>query len=138
MVICNEKREILFLGKTRNGKMHDKKMSDMENLKFRKGTVLLQDSGYVGYMPKNVVVMMPIKKPKGKNLTKIQKKKNHKISSKRVLIENVICGIKIMRIAKDKCRSSCSKNRDESIFLAAAMHNFRVKKRKNKSKINQI
>lgn len=118
--------------------MHDKKMSDIENLKFPKGTKLLQDLGYVGYLPKNVIVMMPIKKPKGKFLTQKQKKINQKISSKRVLIENVICGIKIMRIVKDKCRSNDKNFRDEAMFLATGMHNFRVKKKKNKSKINQI
>ena len=114
--------------------MHDKKMSDIENLKFPKGTKLLQDTGYLGYMPKNVEVMMPIKKPKGKNLTQKQKDKNRKFSSERVLIENVIGSIKIMRIAKEKCRSSSPKIRDEFMFLATSMHNFRVKKRKNKWK----
>lgn len=118
--------------------MHDKKMSDIENLKFPRGTKLLQDTGYLGYVPRNVEIMIPKKKPKGGFLTQKEKDKNRKFSSKRVLIENVICGIKIMRIAKEKCRSCSLKNRDEFMFLATSMHNFRVKNRKNKWKINQI
>lgn len=119
-----------------NGKVHDKKMIDMENLKYSKGITLFQDLGYLGYKPRNVEVVMPIKKKKGKKLTDIEKLKNREISSKRVLVEHVICGIKIMKIVKDKCRSSDKNFRDDAMFLAVSMHNFRVKKRKNKCKIN--
>ncbi len=63
---------------------------------------LLQDTGYQGYNPKNITIIMPTKKPKGKELTQEQKDKNKEISSKRVLIEHAIGGVKILRIVKDE------------------------------------
>ena len=49
---------------------------------------------------------MPTKKTKGKELTQKQKDNNKEIFSKRVLIEHVIGGVKILRIIKDEQRSN--------------------------------
>jgi len=47
---------------------------------------------------------MPTKKPKGKELTNVQKQENRKISSFRILVEHAICGVKKCRIVKDRFR----------------------------------
>lgn len=43
-------------------------------------------------------VIMPKKKPKGRELTKLQKEKNKKISRFRVKIENAFAGVKRLRV----------------------------------------
>lgn len=103
-LISDKNKTILYLSKAYNGTTHDKKLADEENLVFPEGfeIELLQDTGYQGYNPKNITIIMPTKKPKGKELTQEQKDKNKEISSKRVLIEHAIGGVKILRIVKDE------------------------------------
>ena len=53
----------------------------------------------------NACVMMPKKKPRGKELTGEEKAQNKVISSIRVRVEHAIGGIKRMRITTDKFRN---------------------------------
>ncbi len=126
-VIGNDKREVIYLSQTYEGKVHDKKICDEEELLFPDGIILYQDSGYQGFKPEGVEVKMPAKKPRGKDLTSEQKEENRKLSSKRVLIEHVNCGIKRCRIVKDIFRSWAWEWRDMVMLLACGLHNFRVK-----------
>jgi hypothetical protein len=87
---------------------------------------LLQDTGYQGYAPKNITIIMPTKKPKGKELTQEQKDKNKEISSKRVLIEHVIGGVKILRIVKDEIRIYKETTRNLVMKTACAIHNLKI------------
>ena len=105
-LISDKNKTILYLSKAYNGTTHDKKLADEENLVFPEGfeIELLQDTGYQGYTPENITIIMPTKKPKGKELTQEQKDKNKEISSKRVLIEHAIGGVKILRMVKDEIR----------------------------------
>jgi hypothetical protein len=63
-------RRILFLSKTYDGSVHDKKICDEQPLNFPKGITLWQDTGFLGHCPEGVNIRMPSKKPKGKELTK--------------------------------------------------------------------
>jgi hypothetical protein len=128
-VIGNDKREVIYLSQTYEGKVHDKKICDEEELLFPDGIILYQDSGYQGFKPDGVEVKMPVKKPRGKDLTSEQKEENRKLSSKRVLIEHINCGIKRCRIVKDIFRSWICEWRDTVMLLACGLHNFRVKSR---------
>ena len=114
------------MSKTYEGKKHDKKICDEQNFEFPDGIELFQDLGYVGNAPENVVVKMPIKKPKGGELTDDQKEYNKKISSERILIEHVIRGVKIFRIVGDKFRSWKKRWRDLVMILACGLYNFRI------------
>ena len=87
---------------------------------------LLQDTGYQGYNPKNITIIMPTKKPKGKELTQEQKDKNKEISSKRVLIEHAIGGVKILRIVKDEIRIYKETTRNLVMKTACAIHNLKI------------
>lgn len=126
-MIGNDKKEVIYLSQTYEGKVHDKKICDEEELFFPNGIILYQDCGYQGLKPDGVDVRMPTKKPKGKDLTKEQKEENRLLSSKRVLIEHVNCGIKRCRIVKDIFRSWINEWRDMVMLLACGLHNFRVK-----------
>jgi hypothetical protein len=127
-IISDENKVILYLSKAYNGTTHDKKIADEENLVFpeNSGIELLQDTGYQGYSPKNVKIIMPTKKNKGKELSEEQKIKNKKISSKRVLIEHAIGGVKILRIIKDEIRIYKEATRNIVMKIACAIHNLKI------------
>jgi hypothetical protein len=65
----------------------------------------LVDSGYTGIKKIHNRSRLPKKSSKKKPLTKQDKKDNQKISSERVLNENVIGVIKRFRIVNDKYRN---------------------------------
>ena len=129
-LICDENKKILYLSKAYNGAVHDKKIADQEHLVFPKGLAieLLQDTGYQGYTPENITVIMPTKKPKRKELTLEQKDKNKEISSKRVKIEHAIGGVKILRIIKDEIRIYKEATRNLIMKIACAIHNLKMSK----------
>lgn len=126
-LLAGKDRKVLYLSQTYEGSVHDKKIADEANIEFGKTVELLQDSGFQGYTPRNAVVVMPVKKPRGKELTDAQKQENKTKASQRVLVEHAIGGIKIWRIVKDKIRSYRHKLRDEVMLIACGLHNFKIK-----------
>jgi hypothetical protein len=66
---------------------------------------MLADSGYQGLKKLHDQSELPKKNTKKKPLTKEDKKQNHEISSRRVLIENVIRKVKIFKIMSEKYRN---------------------------------
>lgn len=65
----------MWLSKTYDGSVHDKKIMDEQPLSLPSGTTLWQDTGFIGHKPGNVTINMPTKKPKGKQLSDNQKMK---------------------------------------------------------------
>lgn len=116
---------VLFVSPSVCGKMHDKKIADT-HYAFPYPCVLYQDTGYQGFRPEGVRIVQPVKKPKGKELTKEEKEDNRKISSFRIRVEHAIGSIKHMRIVKDECRLR-AENFVQRIFkTCTALHNFRI------------
>lgn len=85
---------------------------------------VLGDSGYQGIKDIHVNSRTPVKKPKGKNLTKRQKLYNHLLSKKRIVVENIIRRCKIFRITKDVYRGK-HKNHGKVWNLIAGLVNLR-------------
>lgn len=129
--MSNPNRKILYLSDTYEGSVHDKKICDEEPFEFHKEMELLQDLGYQGHIPKNAAVQMPVKKSKYKKLTEEEKNENKMKSSRRVVIEHAISGIKRCRIVKDKFRYRRYGYDDLVMELACGLHNLRVAYRKN-------
>ncbi|MCB0193047.1 MAG: transposase, partial [Anaerolineae bacterium] len=96
---------------------------------FPPGSQLLQDTGFQGYRPENVVIYQPKKKPRGGELTLGDRFLNSVIASARIIVENIICGIKRCRILKDTFRNHMSGFDDKVIEIACGLHNFRVRYR---------
>ena len=130
-LLCNPQKRILWLSKTFDGSVHDKKIADEESVRFPAGITLWQDTGFQGYTPKNVTVKMPTKKPKGKELTKEQKEVNRKISSFRILVEHAIGGVKRCRIVKDRLRCTKFGFDDTVMLIACGLHNYRMSLKNN-------
>ncbi len=63
---------------------------------------------------------------RGKQLTEIDKFLNRLISRVRIVVENVICGIKRCRIVKDQLRLTKENISDLVMEIACGLHNLRV------------
>ena len=74
-------------------------------MRIKETVKLLADSGYQGIKKIHENSDLPKKNYKKRPLTKEDKKKNHEISSERVLVENVIRKVKIFRVMAEKYRN---------------------------------
>ncbi len=125
LIVGINDRQIKYLGGTHEGKKHDKKIAEEENVKLPPGSDLYQDTGYQGLKVEGANTHQPKKKPKGGELTEEEKSNNRLISSVRVVVENVISGVKRCHIVKDIFRNTMSEYDDLVLELASALHNFR-------------
>lgn len=125
-IISKLDRRIVWLSATYQGSIHDKKICDMQPFKLPKNIRLWQDTGFQGFKPEGVNIQMPMKKPKGKELTEEQKESNRSISSIRVKVEHAIGGVKICRIVKDRFRCHKFGFQDLVMELACGLQNLRI------------
>jgi hypothetical protein len=115
-----------YLSQTCEGKRHDKKIADEENLTYPGDIGVYQDTGFQGYAPDGVQTFQPQKKPKGEEHTPEQKECNRLISSIRIVIEHIIAGIQRCHIVKDMFRNTKEQYDDLVMEIACGLHNFRV------------
>lgn len=95
------------------------------NLVIRANVKILGDTGYQGIQKIHENSIIPIKRKRNGVLTGEQKKFNHRLSSKRVVIENVIGFLKRFRIMSDKYRNR--RRRFGLRFnLIAGIHNYEL------------
>ena len=112
----------MFLSQTYDGSVHDKRICDEQPLHLPHGITLWQDTGFIGHCPDGVMIRMPKKKSKGKELTSEQKQENREISKFRVLVEHAICGAR-------RCHKFGFYNL--LMELACGLHNFRITLKNN-------
>lgn len=95
----------------KQGKSSDISMFREQQKKFNFEQKFTGDKGYQG----GVNIKNSQKKPRGKELTDLQKDANKEISSKRIYVEHVIHLIKIFRAAKERFRMK--ENKYEEVIL---------------------
>jgi hypothetical protein len=122
--------QIKGLGATHEGKKHDKKICDEEQIVLPKESICYADTAFIGYEIENVKIIRPKKKPRGGELTLDEKKENRLISSIRIAVEHVISGVKRCRIVKDIFRNTLYEYDDLVMELACGLHNFRTAERR--------
>jgi hypothetical protein len=136
-VISSEDFLILYIGTTFSGKNHDYNMFKKEfnpNMDWFLSLTILVDSGYQGFNNdyKTNDLKIPYKKPrKSKSnpdpkLTKDQKEENKEMSKERVIVENVIGGMKRFRCVSDRYRNHIDELKDLFIFISAGLWNFNL------------
>lgn len=138
LVIQPDSRRVCYLSPTAPGKKHDKKIADEANLCFPSLAVVEQDTGFQGFSPEHILVLQPKKKPRGDDLTIGEQFINRCIASSRIIVENVISGIKRCRIVKDVLRNWKTDFDDLVIELACGLHNLRVAHRSPVETVNLI
>lgn len=126
-VDCLGNQYIVFLSKTYLGTVHDKKMADEEDCQYPEGVRLLQDSGFQGYAPQGVHILMPFKKPRNGFLSEIKKWFNQYVGQRRIVVEHAIRGVKRFHIIQHACRLSGYWVRDQIMNICTGIHNFRVR-----------
>ena len=115
---------ILYASKSYPGTIHDKTMLEEESSEvgLPQKLKILFDLAFLGITNTNAV--MPNKKPKGKELTKSQKKKNRAISKIRVKIENSFAGVKRLFITYNVCRIRNEKLIDLVFTVSCGLWNY--------------
>ncbi len=131
LIISDKNRQIGYLGPTTEGKQHDYSMFKEEFPPdiFPGDKVLWVDLGFVGIKkdyPDSTVVM-PKKKPKGRELTADEKERNKVISGFRVLVEHAIGGVKRFRITTDKFRNKGDAFNDRVMLIACELWNYHLR-----------
>ena len=106
--------------------MHDKKIADQSSLELPKGSTLHQDKGFQGFKVKGVKSKQAKKKPRGKELSEKEKKRNRQSSSERMRIEHVVGSVKRYRIVKEKMKVWKKGFRDLIMETCCGLHNFRL------------
>src|ERR671915_1573179 len=129
LIIDIEERLVRSLSETYPGRIHDKRICDLEELVFPLEINLFQDTGFQGYKPPGVTIYQPKKKPKGQELTAEEKAENKIISSIRILVEPIISGVKRCWLVKDIFRNMKACFADQVMEMACGLHNFRTRLR---------
>lgn len=129
-LLVTREREVVYLGPTSPGSVHDKKLADESGLYFPPESVVLEDSGFQGYeAPGAGSTLRPKKKPRGRELSPAQKALNQLLSRYRVTVEHAISGVKRCRIVLDTFRGWRKNLVDEVMLAASGLQNLRVNTR---------
>lgn len=96
LAAVDETKRVLVLSKAREGKVHDKKLHDEEDIA---GNVpdeipIEVDLGFMGVDKQYVNIRIPHRKPRGAQLSEQQKSDNRSLSQSRVVCENAFAGVK--------------------------------------------
>lgn len=131
LVIVNEhSHRIEYLSPTVEGKKHDNKLADESQLVLPPSTTVLKDKAVEGYEVPGACNYQPQKKPRGGELSPLQKTLNSVISGVRIVVEHVIAGLKRCRVVTDIFRNTAEQFDDLVMEIACGLHNLRVTFRK--------
>jgi hypothetical protein len=89
VLLVNALLLILFLSDTYGGRVHDKRIADATPYPLPAQSRLLQDLGFLVFTLPEVVILMPTKKPRGKELAPEQQWANQALNQRRLRIEHV-------------------------------------------------
>lgn len=129
-VIITANGRIAFLSQTVTGNIHDLRAAqEIRNRRFPAGSTLIADLGFQGFTPQGAHILMPKKKPPGKELSEDWKQLNRAICRLRVPVEHAIAGIKRCRILSDVFRNMKQGFSDMVMHVACGLHNLRIHSR---------
>ncbi|WP_414572341.1 transposase family protein [Nostoc sp. CCY 9925] len=126
LAAVDETKRILILSKAREGKLHDKRFHDEDDIA---GSVpdeipIEVDSGFQGIQKQYDNLRLPQKKPKGGELSDLQKAQNRQLSQSRVVCENAFAGMKRYNAVSVIYRNRIENFDDRLMLTAAGLWNF--------------
>ena len=126
LAAVDETKRVLVLSKAREGKLHDKRFHDEDDIA---GSVpdeipIEVDSGFQGVQKQYDNLHLPHKKPKGGELSDLQKAENRQLSQSRVVCENAFAGVKRYNAASVIYRNRIENFDDHLMLTAAGLWNF--------------
>ena len=104
-MVIEQKRGKIICTTVGKGRRHDFNLFKNSKVRVKESVKMLADSGYQGLKKLHDHSELPKKNTKKNPLTKEDKKKNQQVSSKRVLVENMIRKVKIFKIMSEKYRN---------------------------------
>jgi hypothetical protein len=128
-IVVGPDGEIMEVSETVPGSQHDKKLYDQSGVgdQLDEDEAIMGDSGFQGIQKAHRAVL-PDKKPKGGELTRAQRKRNHRISQKRIVAENTIAQLKTFRVLYHVYRHAREAYND-CFRIVAALVNRRIRRR---------
>jgi DDE superfamily endonuclease/Helix-turn-helix of DDE superfamily endonuclease len=120
-----EKR-VLVLTIARGGQVHDKRQLDEEDLvgNIPDQVAVAGDLGFQGLQNEFVNILLPHKKPRGKELSAEKKQENKEFSRERVKCEHAFAGIKRYNAVSAIYRNRVSNFDDRLMVTATGLWNF--------------
>jgi len=123
LLVCLTTLTILGL-RCEKGSVHDFRILKKNRPLLHPDTIKLGDSGYQGIQKLFSNAFTPVKKKKGKSLTKEEKTYNRNLAKQRILIEHVNRRCKIFRVVKETYRGK-HKNYGKTWTIVAGIVNLR-------------
>lgn len=125
----DEKKRVLILSQAREGKVHDKRAHDEDDIvgSIPEEIPIEVDSGFRGLQKQYDNIHLPHRKPRGKELSETQKEENRLLSSSRVVCENAFAGVKRYNAVYQIYRNRIKDFDDHLMLTAAGLWNFYLK-----------
>lgn len=126
LAAVDEGKRVLVLSRAREGKVHDKRLLDEEQMVggIPDEIGIAVDLGFLGLQKEYDNIDIPHKKPRGGCLTPTQKQENREKSRRRVRCENAFAGVKRYRIVSEIYRNRRQNFDDRSMLTATGLWNF--------------
>jgi hypothetical protein len=119
-------KRVILLSEAKAGKIHDKRQLDEADLvgNIPDDVRIEGDLGFQGLQKEFVNIHLPHKKPRGKELSELQKQENKEFSSQRVVCEHAHAGIKRYNAVTAVYRNRVPNFDDHLMLTAAGLWNF--------------
>lgn len=108
------------------GRRHDFALFKASGIHFHPETDSLQDSGYQGIAQAHANSFVPKKKPKGGELSDLEKAYNRELGRQRICVEHVNRRLKIFRILQQRYRNR-RRRFGLRCNLIAALYNYELR-----------
>lgn len=126
LAAVDENKRVLVLSKAREGKVHDKRAHDEDDIAgaIPEEISIEVDSGFLGLQKQYENIHLPHRKPKNGELSESQKEENRLLSSSRVVCENAFAGVKRYSAVSQIYRNRIPNFDDRLMLTAAGLWNF--------------
>ena len=126
LAAVDETKRVLVLTKAREGKLHDKRFDDEDDIasSIPDEIPIEVDLGFLGLQKEYLNIRLPHRKPKGGELSIHQKQENRALSQSRVVCENAFAGVKRYNAVSAIYRNRKAGFDDNLMLTAAGLWNF--------------
>lgn len=126
LAAVDETKRVLVLSKAREGKLHDQRFHHEDDIA---GSVPTEipievDLGFLGLQKEYDNIHLPHKKPRGGELSLMEKEENRSLSQSRVVCENAFAGVKRYNAVSAVYRNRTKDFDDHLMLTAAGLWNF--------------
>lgn len=126
LAAVDQRKRVLVLSKAREGKLHDKKFHDEDDIAgcVPDAIPIELDLGFLGVQKQYDNIRIPQKKPLGGELSQEQKAANRALSQSRVVCENAFAGVKRYSAVSAIYRNRIAAFDDHLMLTATGLWNF--------------